>query len=301
LMDAHGILIYLFLYDDGAKPFPGGTRRDEVPAAERQFVEEIVRRFKHHRNLIWIVGEESEEAYTHARVRAIARVIQAADEHGHLIGSHHLSGTEFKAWEEGGPLEHYSLQLGLPLGKVHKGAVEAFEKARGKYQVIYSENTQIGTDPNAMRRFAWAAAMGGTMPMILKTDIENTPVALLRQCRYLQQFFESTDFYTMSPHDDLAHGSTAWVLADPGRSAIAYAISPQGEMGLKGLPAGRYNLTWLDCVNGRRVTQTDLGHSGGNAAWQPPKEVGDEIAVWIRAADTSVTADDAEIDDNTDG
>jgi hypothetical protein len=93
-MDRNEILIYLFFYDDGAHPWDTG---DRVGPQEKAFLETIVKRFQHHRNLIWIVGEESEERYSTARVQAIAEVIRGADEHGHLIGDHHVSGTTFKA------------------------------------------------------------------------------------------------------------------------------------------------------------------------------------------------------------
>ncbi len=104
LMDRHDILIYLFFYDDSARIWNTG---DRVGPEEKAFLETIVKKFKHHKNLIWVVGEESEERYSHERVRAIAEVIKNADEHGHLIGTHHLSGTTFKAWQAGSALNHF--------------------------------------------------------------------------------------------------------------------------------------------------------------------------------------------------
>ena len=64
LMDRNGILIYLFFYDDGSLIWDTG---DRVGPEERAFVEAIVAKFKHHENLIWVVGEESEERYPRAR------------------------------------------------------------------------------------------------------------------------------------------------------------------------------------------------------------------------------------------
>ncbi len=117
-MDRHDILIYFFFYDDSARIWDTG---DRIEAAERDFFEHIVRRFSHHRSLIWIIGEESEERYTSARV---------------------------------------------------------------------------------------------------------------------QRFFEATDFTTMAPHDELRHAGTTYVLADPGRSYIAYSSNLAGVLGLP-RPAGR--------------------------------------------------------------
>ena len=164
LMDRNGILIYLLFYDDGARIWDTG---DRVGPEERAFVEGIVAKFKHHQNLIWVVGEESEERYRTGRVQAIAEVIRRADDRGHLIGNHHLSGTTFKAWQPGGALNHFSMQLSKTGDEAHAGAVEALQKAAGRYQVIYSESTAMRTDADGMRHHAWAVAMGGLMPMLL--------------------------------------------------------------------------------------------------------------------------------------
>ena len=189
------------------------------------------------------------------RVQAIAAVIRQADEHGHLIGNQHHSGTVFKAWQEGGALNHFAMQLSATDDAAHAGAIEALQKAAGRYQVIYSESTAMRTDEEGMRRHAWAVAMGGLTPMLLRMDIASTPVESLRQCRYLQQFFEATDFYRMAPHDELKHGETRYVLGDPGRSYIAYADHLAGKLGVKDLPAGRGEVTWLDCRSGRTAEE----------------------------------------------
>lgn len=279
LMDRHDILIYLFFYDDGARPWNTG---DRVGPEEKAFLETIVQRFQHHRNLIWIVGEESEERYSTARVQGIAEVILAADEHDHLIGNHHLSGTTFKAWRPEGALNHFAMQLGMTDDAAHAGAIEALQKAAGRYQIIYSESTATRTDPDGMRSHAWSVAMGGLMPMLLGMDIANTPVEALRQCRYLQQFFERTDFYRMAPHDELKHAETRYVLADPGRSYIAYADSLANTLGITDLPTGRCEVAWLDCRSGRTTEERHtLAHAGDHAFDKPP-DFGPECAAWIR-------------------
>ena len=54
LMDRHGIAIVLFFYDDSASIW---RTADRVGPQEKAFVEGIVGRFRHHRNLIWVVAE----------------------------------------------------------------------------------------------------------------------------------------------------------------------------------------------------------------------------------------------------
>lgn len=282
LMDDHEILIYFFFYDDSARIWDTG---DEVGPEERTFFETIVRRFKHHRNLIWLIGEESEERYSHARVQALAAIIRDADDHGHPIGNHHLSGTLFKAWRPGGALNHFSMQFTAAGDDAHAGAIEAFRNAEGRYQVIYAESTAAPTDPGGMRRHAWAVSMGGVMPMLLRMDIASTPPALLEQCRALQHFFEATDFPTMAPHDELADAESKYVLADPGRSYIACADNLSGKLGLKGLPAGRCEITWLDCQSGRTTAQRFSFARSGDRAFDKPAGFGPECAAWIRFPD----------------
>jgi CubicO group peptidase (beta-lactamase class C family) len=281
LMDRHDILIYFLFYDDSARIWNTG---DTVGAPERAMVETIVKRFQHHRNLIWVVGEESEERYTTARVQALARVIQGADGFGHLIGDHHHSGTTFKAWEAGGALNHFSMQLNAAVEAAHTGAIEALARAGGRYQIIYSEDTGTPKDVDSMRRHAWAVAMGGVMPMVLQMDIAGTPVEALQQCRHLQKFFEATDFYTMTPQDELKHGGK-YVLADAGRSYIAYTDAAAGALGIQAAPAGRCELAWLDCVSGRTFKQTVMVERAGNRTFEKPKDFGAECAVWIHYPD----------------
>lgn len=287
LMDRNDILIYLFFYDDGALVWDTG---DAVGTDEKVFLEAIVHKFQHHKNLIWVVGEESEEKYSTARQQAIAEIIRAADDHDHLLGTHHLDGTTFKAWRANGAIDHFALQLGKTDDEAHQGAIEALRKAAGRYQIIYSESTAQRTDSAGMRQHAWSVAMAGLMPMLLEMDIAGTPVESLQQCRYLQTLFESTDFWTMTSHDDLAHAGTKYVLADPGRSYIIYADRPAKQLGIRDLPAGPFTVTWLDCRNGQTRTVGEQVEKAGDTAFAKPREIGDECAAWIRCAPSATSA-----------
>ncbi len=64
-MDRHGIVIYFFLYDDAidvAKEFGWALDGNgNLDPREKAFVQAIVNRFKHHRNLIWCPMEEGQE------------------------------------------------------------------------------------------------------------------------------------------------------------------------------------------------------------------------------------------------
>jgi len=123
--------------------------------------------------------------------------------------------------------------------------------------------------------------MAGVMPMMLQIDIAGTSPEALAQCRALQRFFESTDFFRMLPHDELRHGATRYVLADAGRSYIAYADA-SGEIGVRSLPAGRCAITWLDCRTGRTAEAEHRLAEPTDRRFSRPPGFGDECAAWIR-------------------
>ncbi len=277
-MDRHGILVYLFLYDDSTRVW--GKRGSGIGPAEEAFVRAVVTRFCGLRNLIWIVAEEAEEAYTHDESQRLGAIIRDADPHAHVVGNHHRSSTTFFSWREGGSLDHFSMQFNAAGDAAHGASTTALRKAQGRYQVIYSESTAARPD----LRHAWACAMGGLMPMMLKMDIAGTPPEQLRQCRYLQRFFEDSDFYRMAPHDELAHAGTRWVLADPGCSYIAYSPKDAGALGLRQLPAATWQLRWLDCRTGRRVADTHGVTQTGDVRLPRPAGIGPWAAVWVRRA-----------------
>ncbi|NLH98062.1 MAG: DUF4038 domain-containing protein [Chthonomonadales bacterium] len=271
LVDRNRILIYLFVYDDSARVWNTG---DTVGAEERSFLQALVRRFRHHDNLIWVVAEEAEEAYTVRRCQAIADVIAAADRPGRIIANHHHSGTELKSWRPGGAITQFAMQLNVPLDEVHTGALEAYRRAAGRYGVLYAENTEMAdADADMVRRFIWASAMAGVMPMLYGCDIASTPPAMLRMFRIQQRFFEATDYHTMIPHDELASEDSTWVLANPGKSYIIYAEQTNEQMGLRDAPRGTYVAEWTDTVTGTSAARRRLFHSGGPLRLTVPQDI----------------------------
>lgn len=283
-MDEAGILIYLFLYDDDDAPWP--YTPGQVAPGERDYVETVVNRFKGFKNLIWIVGEEHDDA---DYVNDIASIIAEADEHEHLIGNHHNSSIAFKTWRPGTVMTHHAMQYAASTGEVHQAALDAralAEAAGGgnAFQVIYSESTgSEGEDVDDIRHYNWNIAMAGVMAMRLGMMIDATPPEALQQCRILQRFFESTDFYTMANRDELARGAAVYVLAGSEGSFITYAAK-QGDLGVNGLASGKYDLTWVDCVTGKTVPQRNVAAGTPETRWARPRDIGTETAVWIRPA-----------------
>ena len=278
-MDKAGIVIYFFFYDDSANPWKTG---DQVGQPERNFLQTIVNRFEHHNSLIWCIAEEYGEVLSHKRVSNIAAIIRQTDDHKHVIAVHKNNGLDFPEFADDKNIDQFAIQYNVDTAEqLHTGMLDAWKKATGRYSLNMSEAAGFGTGAE-LRQKCWACAMGGAYVMILNMDIANTPIEDLKACGYLVRFFESTDFNRMSPHDKLAHAGAQYVLADPGQSYIAYASNLKGEIGLKALEQGQYQLTWLDCATGKTITQNNLTLATGDQTWPKPNEIGNELALYIR-------------------
>lgn len=287
-MDEAGIVAFFFLYDDSASVWDTG---DEVGGAEREFIRVLVDRFEHHRSLIWCVAEEYSEVLSAARVRKIAAAIRADDDHDHPIAVHKLTGLDFSEFADDPNIDQFAIQYREePPAELHRAIVGAWKEAKGRYNLNFSEvpNTKITSRADARRRY-WAVAMAGAYVMVLRMDIAGTPIAELEDMGRIARFFESTDFNTMSPHDELALAGSQYVLAEKGQSYIAYSCDAGREMGIKDMSPGRYDLSWLNCATGAVATQEDVEVHAGDATWQVPESLAaktagttGEIAVYIR-------------------
>ena len=277
-MDEAGICVYLFVYDDSTRIWTG----DDVCPAERKFLAGVVNRFEKLRDLIWVVAEEYAERLSAKRVGNIAAAIRAADDHNHVIAVHKNNGLSFRELAGDANIEQFAIQWNVPTAEqLHDGMVKAWKLAAGRYGLNMSEAKGHTAD---MRRKNWACAMGGAHAMVLGMDIASTPPAELRHCRIQQRFLEAADLNAMAPHDELAAAGTKYVLADPPRSYVAYADRLEGMLGLKGVLAGAYHFTWLDCVTGKTVVQRNVPIRRGERSWARPEGIGTELAVWLRAA-----------------
>ncbi len=278
-MDKNGIVIYLFFYDDSAKVWDTG---DQVGEKEKDFINTIVDKFEHHKNLIWCVAEEYEEAFSPQRVKNIAAQIRAADDFDHVIAVHKLSGIDFSEFADDPHIDQFAVQYNVPTADaLHEGIVTAWKQSKGRYNLNMSEAADFGTGGDS-RRKCWACAMAGAYVMILRMDIANTAKSDLEDCGRLVRFFESTKFNQMSPSDEIRFAGTQYVLALPGNSYIAYGSALKGEIGLKSMAAGAYEFRWFDCVTGKQVTQEKVSVSAGDQSWPKPDGIGSELAVYIK-------------------
>lgn len=300
LMDRHGIVIYFFIYDDAIKigkrlgwPLdPDGN----LHPGERAFIQSLVNRFEHHRHLIWCVMEEAQELgpQWQQHTSKIAEAIREADDHDHVIASHQHGGNVFFHAED--PfIDQFAIQTRLDRVKTDAALrpwmLQAWQQAAGRYSLNFSEDKLhhdlvVAGERVAVRRRSWLAAMSGAYVMVFGIEIANTDPGFLSDCRRLQAFFEATDFLDMAPDTDLVHAGTKYLLAAPNQAYIAYACAPpNGNMGIKELPAGQYALTWFDCVTGTSSRATHQQEGKGDAVWQKPRFTGDEVALYVKRLD----------------
>jgi hypothetical protein len=277
-MDNHGIVIFFFFYDDSARIWNTG---DSVSSAEKQFIQTLVNRFEHHQHLIWVVAEEYQEVYSAKRVSNIAAEIRAADAHAHPIAVHKLSGLTFSEFAGDPNIDQFAIQYNVSsAATLHNGMVTAWNNAAGRYNLNMSEAAGYGNGPTA-RQKSWAIAMGGAYVMALGWDIASTPISDLEDCGRLVHFMTRMELSGMVPHDALRYGGTQYVLAKPGERYIAYAANLSGDIGLKGVPAGRYDFSWYDIPSGLTVTQLGVSIAAGDQTWPKPPGIGQELAMAI--------------------
>jgi CubicO group peptidase (beta-lactamase class C family) len=278
-MDRRGIVVYLFLYDDDALVWDTG---DEVGGPEREFIKTLVNRFEHHEHLVWCVAEEYAEKLSAERVRRIAASILAEDDNRHPIAVHKNHGLDFSEFADDPSIDQFAIQYNVKTAEeLHAGVVRARREVNGRYGLNLSEAADWGAGAES-RRKCWACAMGGASVMVLGMDIANTADSDLRDCGNVVRFFRKVDLRGMEPHDELADGATTFVLAEPGERYVAYSWAPDGRVGLKQMPAGRYSFEWFDCVAGTFVSQASVHVASGDQLWPRPEGIGDELAVHLR-------------------
>lgn len=283
-MDKNDILIYFFFYDDDARIWNTGN---SVGNDEKNFIRTIVNKFEKYNNLIWVVAEEYSEEFSKNRVSNIASEIRKQDDFNHPIAVHQHSGLNFDFASDPN-IDQFSMQYNVDsAGALHSGMVSAWNKANGRYNLNMAEAANHGSGSTA-RKKNWATAMGGAYVMVLGWDISGTSTNDLRGCGILVDFFESTNFNEMEPHDELRNGGTQYVLAKPGQSYIAYASSLSGSIGIKGMSEDTYEFTWLDIPSGRKVQQT-ANVGSGDKTWSKPSNIGNELVVYIRRSEQDLT------------
>jgi hypothetical protein len=300
-LEERGINVHFEFYNDATDVERMGWKLDaagNLHPDEARFFTGIVSRFKHRKNILWGI-EESLNKLPRARTphfKKLSALVAQLDDHHHPI-IHSFVTPETSERDFGGdnitsdeyiddPNIHITSWLHvLPHGTDYEAQHQAYLKYaamnRDRFIVMKSETERFPRVREQSRRYLWACAMTGMHTPEAGHNVLNRP-ALLPDGGRVRKFMEQTDFYTLRPADHLAAGSTKWVLADPGRSYIAYTYDCSSPMGIRDLPAGAYDLTWFDTVSGRSESQTKVRVEGSEATWDKPRALGNEIALHLR-------------------
>ncbi len=285
-MDARGIVIYFVFYDDGVAPFGKDLPPDgRLELKEAAFITGLVDRFKHHRHLIWCVAEEYAEGLSRDHARRIAEQVAEKDDNDHPVAIHQNDGLTFDFDGSGVPGQ-FAVQWNRDTARdLHAGTVEAWQRVGGRVNVNMAEfaDSRMGGPSSGtgdvLRDKVWSIAMGGGYSMILGMDIASTPVSDLETCGRLVRFMQATRFSRTSPRDDLARANTTYVLADPGKTYIAY-LRTGDTFGVQ-MEAGRYHVAWYDCTRGDWVDGGTQQVAAGLRVEDVPAGLGRPVAVYL--------------------
>lgn len=197
----------------------------------------------------------------------------------------------------------YDVDPDLSILNFHYATPEAVELNYGWDRVLGLDETGFaGSADSTYRGLAWRFIMAGgglfnnldysfTVERPDGTDVNEAPGggsrALRHQLGVLKRFIEGFDFIRMLPDRDvvvLAPGALREVLADPGRAYAVYLDGRlRGELVLD-VPAGTYDATWIDVVDGSTLRSDRVMHSGGHLALSAP-DYGLDVALRLVEAD----------------
>jgi hypothetical protein len=307
-MEAAGLNVLFNFYNDfddyGEKAGWKLDAQGDLYPQEKYFIETLVNRFKHHKNLIWAL-EESCNKISRAkqqRLKKVAELVARTDNFHHPIAQmFQILHYDEVHPDKVGPEDyvndpyvkmmtwgHYSTKAkGLPpVEEYYQQLVEHWQQAAGRYVLL---NTEVDKHPNAgaaSRLYSWTCAMANMYAANAyhRPDKNYVPRETYLDDGRVRAFMEQTDFYRMTPRSDLKNGGTRYVLASDAGSYIAYSNNVTQDMGLRHLRAGTYLLRWFDTTNGDTVEQV-IAVTSGDQTWPKPPEIGPETALYIKRLD----------------
>ena len=273
---------------------------------EKYLVETLVNRFKHHKNIVWVIQESCNKLSRakQTRLKKVAELVAKTDEFHHPImqifqilyydevhadkvsPDDYVNDPNVKVMGWG----HYSTfhfnkkKKDLPpVEQLYKELVEHVGEAAHRWVLF---NMEVDKHPNAgaqSRLYCWTTALAGMYGAINShyPSKNYVPRETFLDDGRIRTFMEGTDFYRMSPKSELKAGSTLYVLAYEPDSFIAYSPDASKNMGLCKLQAGTYLLRWFDTANGNSVEQITV-LSAGDLSWPRPSGIGKEAALYVK-------------------
>ena len=302
-LEENGIIVHLEFYNDATDVEIMGWILDSkgnLHPDEQRWIEGIVKRFKHHKNILWGIEESCNKlpASRTPHFKKIGEIIARADNYNHPIVQSFVvpNDPEGDFPEDGITSDDY---IGDPhirvvtwlhvvphkddYEKQHLEYLKYYKRDASKFVVMKNETYHHPRRGKRSRVYMWSCAMAGMHTLEAYHHAgDPSHEKTLQDDGRINKFMEQTDFHKMKPRDDLAAGSTKWVLANRCKSYIAYTYNYSGSMGIKGIESGRYGLMWFDTVNGKVVHQTNVTVSSGDVTWSRPESMGNELALYIK-------------------
>lgn len=305
-LDNAGIVTYFIIYDDLIDVLAGKRMNWNLTAAgnlhpqEQKYIDAVVNKFKPLKNLVWAVNESANKTYPASYVprwKKIAARIRALDTYQHPIGIGIVPETDSAVTPNTGmPLYADDPNIDQLLAQhiqptsvddMYNKMLALWNASAGKYNVMLAQAWPVRNGADG-RKKNWATAMAGAYVMQAYPtagqvwDVLRSPDADLNALGYIDNFFQAIPALNrMVPRNDLRFGNTKWVLAEAGRNYVLYSDNAAANLGVAGLPAGTYNLKWLDTVDGSTVVQNNLALTAGNKTFAKPSTVQPEAALYL--------------------
>ncbi len=300
-MEQNNIILHLEFYNDATDVEKMGWTlgpNGELHPEEKLFFQGIVEKFKHHKNIMWGL-EESCNKLPRTRTKhfkKLASLIAEVDNHHHPIVQSFVIPEDPEGDFPGGggttddylDDPHIKVVTWLHLNP-HKEDFEAQHQEYLKYYhrdsrhfvVMKNETYHHPRKGRNSRIYMWSCAMAGLHSLEAYHHAHDGNDTTLMEDGLIAEFFQSTSFHLLTPRDDLAVGSTKWVLARPGFEYVAYTYQYNGPLGLAGLQAGFYDLKWMDTITGKMAEERNVEADWGENYWKKPDGFGSEIVLSI--------------------
>ncbi|MDA0194482.1 MAG: hypothetical protein O2887_05770 [Bacteroidetes bacterium] len=302
LFEQHDIVVHLEFYNDATDVEMMGWTLDlegNLHSDEREFFEGIVNKFKHHKNIMWGIEESCNKLPRNRapHFKKLGELIASTDNFNHPIVQSFVipEDPEGDFPGGGGTPDDYTgdpnirvvtwlhvVPNGEDFEAQHQQYLQYYLRDSKNFIVMKNETFHHPKEGYQSRRYMWSSAMAGLQTLEAYHHADGSSDATLREDGLINKFMERTDFNQLIPRDDLAAGSTQWVLARPSQSYVAYTYVYKSGMGVKGIAAGTYDLLWFDTISGDEVIQTGIRVDWGDVTWRKPEVLGDEIALYIK-------------------
>ncbi|MHC4542042.1 MAG: hypothetical protein ACYS74_20015, partial [Planctomycetota bacterium] len=231
LLEEKGIIVHLEFYNDATDVEMMGWTLDadgNLHPHERRWIEGIVNRFEHHKNILWGI-EESVNKLPPDRTphfKKIAELIAQTDNYNHPIvqsfvvpidmeGDFPAGGARADVYAGDENIDVVTWLHVVPHGedyeKQHQEYLQFYENDSHNFIMLKNETYHHPRGGERCRRYMWSCAMTGTHTLEAYIGADRASADTLADAGRINTFMEQTEFYKMNPRDDLAAGSTKWV------------------------------------------------------------------------------------------